>query len=155
MAARIVDLVPEDVVFSPAVTYALLELAYLVVAVDGRLTDEELEAFRALTARLRGKISVDNDEIDSLLGRFAHHIEPGPIGDRVRALAPKLPKELHELAYVLALGLAFVDHDPHEAEDRLHSILGDSLEIPPERRAALSSSVALDGGRAVPGATAS
>jgi uncharacterized tellurite resistance protein B-like protein len=144
----IVELLPPGLSVSPAAAYALLELAYLVTAVDGRLTDEELRAFKELTARLRGKDVARDAEVDALIARFAGYVETHEIEARVRELAPKLPKEHHELAYLLALGLAFADHDPHAAEDRLHAVLGDALDVPAARRAELSRQVALGGGRA-------
>ncbi len=137
---------PPDLALSPAVAYAMLEIAYLVTAIDGRLTDEELAAFQVLAARLRGLQSVSNADVESLVAKFAHNIDPEDIVARVQALAPKLPVEHHELAYVLALALAFVDQDPHEAEDRLHTVLGEVLHISADRREALARRVALDGG---------
>jgi uncharacterized membrane protein YebE (DUF533 family) len=86
-------------------------------------------------------------EVDALLQRFAHLVEPAEIEERVRALAPEVPEEHRELAYLLSLGLAFVDHDPHSAEDRFHAVLAEALAIPVERREALSRQVGLGGGR--------
>jgi uncharacterized membrane protein YebE (DUF533 family) len=144
----IVELVPSGLSLSPAVTHALLELAYLVTAVDGKLADEELRALGELAARLRGKEAPSGtSEVDALLQRFAHRVEPAEIEERVRALAPQIPEEHHELAYLLSLGLAFVDHDPHGAEDRFHAVLAEALAIPTERREALSRQVGLGGGR--------
>jgi uncharacterized membrane protein YebE (DUF533 family) len=144
----IVELVPSGLSLSPAVTHALLELAYLVTAVDGKLADEELRALGELAARLRGKEAPSGtSEVDALLQRFAHRVEPAEIEERVRALAPQIPEEHHELAYLLSLGLAFVDHDPHGAEDRFHAVLADALAIPTARREALSRQVGLGGGR--------
>jgi uncharacterized membrane protein YebE (DUF533 family) len=145
----IVELVPSGLSLSPAVTHVLLELAYLVTAVDGKLTDEELRALGELAARLRRTAAApaDTSEVDALLQRFAHRVEPAEIEERVRALAPQIPEEHHELAYLLSLGLAFVDHDPHDAEDRFHAVLAEALAIPTERREALSRQVSLGGGR--------
>ena len=70
------------------------------------------------------------------------------IAARVQELAPQLPRDLHTVIYRLALGLAFVDHDPSEAEDRLHKVLGDALELTPEMRAALARQVDLGGSKA-------
>jgi hypothetical protein len=139
---------PPDLVLSPAVSYALLEIAYLVTAVDGRLTDEELAAFQVLAARLRGLESVRTSEVETLVAKFAHNVEPAEIEARVRALAPKLPAEHRELAYLLARARAFVDQAPHHPEDRLHTILGDVLQISADRREALARRVGLDGGGA-------
>ena len=144
----IVDLVPSDLAKAARHADVLLELAYLVTAADGRLVDEELAAFGALAARLQGKPSLDRAAVDALVERFAHHVESAEIEARVRTLAPSLPEDLHELAYKLALGIAFVDWDPSKEEDRLHGVLGDAPGIAPGRRAALSREVSLSGGKA-------
>jgi hypothetical protein len=146
--SRIVELLPND--FAPSAKDAeiLLELAYLVTAADGKLLDEELAAFSAIAARIRGKAKLDATEVDALVDQFAHHVEAHEIETRVRLLAPTLPESLHELAYKLALGIAFVDHDPSTEEDRLHGVLGDALGIAPGRRAAISREVGIGGGKA-------
>ena len=146
--SRIVELLPND--FAPSETDAeiLLELAYLVTAADGKLLDSELSAFSAIAARMRGKGSLDTAEVDAIVDQFAHHVEAHEIETRVRELAPTLSETLHELAYKLALGMAFVDNDPSNEEDRLHGVLGDALGIAPGRRAAISREVGLGGGKA-------
>lgn len=144
----IAELLPAGLSPSPEQIEILLEIAYLVTAVDGRLADEELTAFGAIAARLRGSASLTTAEIDALLQQFGSHVERDEIEARVKLLAPKLPRELHTVVYRLALGLAFVDQDPSEAEDRLHKVLGDALELTSEMRAALSRQVTLDGSKA-------
>ena len=140
------ELLPAGLSPSTAQVETLLELAYLVTAVDGRLTDEELEAFGKVAARLQNEGAPKG--IDSLLERFGHNVDWAEIEPRVKALAGQLPKDLHAVAYRLALGLAFVDHEAAEEEDRLHKVLGDALGLTPEIRAALSRQVALGGGKA-------
>lgn len=142
------ELLPAGLVLLPAQTQTLLELAYLVTAVDGRLADEELVAFGALAARLLGKESLSPEEVDAYLARFGHNVDWSEIEPRVKTLAGMLPKDLHAVAYRLALGLAFVDHEASEAEDRLHKALGDALDLTPKLRAALSRQVELGGGKA-------
>jgi uncharacterized tellurite resistance protein B-like protein len=146
--SSIASLVPAGFSASPAETDVLLELAYLVTAVDGRLTDDELAAFALVAARLLGKESLDTKELDALLERFADNVDEEEIGARVKELAPSLSKAHHELAYTLSLGLAFVDHDPAKAEDRLHATLADALGVSRERRAALSGQLGLDSKKA-------
>lgn len=146
--SRIVELLPSDFVPAEKDAEILLELAYLVTAADGKLLDEELAAFSAIAARMRGKPKLEATEVDALVDQFAHHVEAHEIETRVRVLAPTLPESLHELAYKLALGIAFVDHDPSTEEDRLHGVLGDALGIAPGRRAAISREVGIGGGKA-------
>jgi hypothetical protein len=140
--SKIVELLPPNLTISTAEADALLELAYLVTAADGHLADVELAAFSALASKLRG-----GADVDDLIGRFADKVDSAEIEARVRELAPLVPKQHHDLAYKLALGIALVDYDPSTPEDRLHSILGDALGISPDRRAALSREVGLGGGK--------
>jgi uncharacterized tellurite resistance protein B-like protein len=141
------ELIPSTLAPSPEQTEILLELAYLVTAVDGRLADEEIVAFETIASRLKRK-AVSTPELDAMIERFAHNVEREEIEARVRELVPMLDKDLHAVAYRLALGVAFVDHEPSEAEDALHKVLGDALDLAPELRAALSRQVALGGGKA-------
>jgi uncharacterized tellurite resistance protein B-like protein len=141
------ELIPSTLEPSPEQTEILLELAYLVTAVDGRLADEELVAFERIAARLQKK-TVTPADLDTLIERFAHNVDRGEIEARVRELVPALAKDLHAAAYRLALGMAFVDHEASEEEDALHKVLGDALGISREMRAALSRQVALGGGKA-------
>jgi hypothetical protein len=146
--SRIVELLPNDFAPSEKDAEILLELAYLVTAADGKLLDSELAAFAAIAARMRGKDKLQTDEVDALVDQFAHHVEAHEIETRVRILAPTLSESLHDLAYKLALGIAFVDHDPSTEEDWLHGVLGDALGIAPGRRAAISREVGISGGKA-------
>jgi hypothetical protein len=144
--SSITELVPSAVALSlsPEEADVLLEIAYLVAAVDGRLADEELSSFAALASRLRG----ESADIDALIARFAPSVDLAEIEARVRELAPGVPERARELAYTIALSVALADHDPSELEDRLHGILGEVLHVPAERRAALSGEVAFGGGKA-------
>lgn len=144
----IAELLPSGLSPSAEQTDALIELTYLVAAVDGRLADEELAAFGTIAARLRGKETTTLEELDSLLERFGHNVEFSEIEARTRELAAQLPTELHGVAYRLALGVAVVDHEPTDEEDRLQKVLGEALGLTTEIRAALSRQVALGGGKA-------
>lgn len=141
------ELMPSTLAPSPEQTEILLELTYLVTAVDGRLADEEIVAFETIASRLYGRL-VSPPELDTLIGRFAHNVERAEIEARVRELATTLEKDLHAVAYRLALGVAFVDHEASVEEDALHKVLGDAVGLSQELRAALSRQVALGGGKA-------
>jgi hypothetical protein len=145
--ASILELLPRNLTTTGDDADILLELAYLVTAVDGKLTDEELGAFGELVAQLHGA-GAGARSVDAYLELFVDSIGWDRIAARVRALAKVLRPELHEVAYKLALGLAFIDGDPHREEDRLHAVLGDALGLAADRRAALSHEVSIEGGRA-------
>jgi len=145
------ELIPSTLAPSPEQIEILLELAYLVTAVDGRLADEEIVAFETIASRLYRR-AVSTPQLDALIERFAHNVEREEIEARVRDLVPTLDKDLHAVAYRLALGVAFADHEASIEEDALHKVLGDALGLTREIRAALSRQVALGGGKARLGA---
>src|SRR5438067_102897 len=118
----VVDILPRDLTVNEAERDALLELAYLVTAIDGKLADEELTAFGQLAARLNGQPSSSTQEVDALLQRFGGLVEREEIETRMTEIAKLLPAALHEVAYKTALAFAFVDRDPHGSEDSLHRV---------------------------------
>jgi uncharacterized tellurite resistance protein B-like protein len=140
----ITSLVPAT--YSPAqgVADVLLELAFLVAVADGQLVDEELAAFETLVGRLRGP----DANVSDLMSQFASPMSATEIEARVRELSARVPDSDRELAYTLALSMALVDHDPSDAEDHLHRVLGETLSVSPERREALSREVGFGGGKA-------
>jgi tellurite resistance protein len=123
----------------------LLELAFLVTAADGRLAAEEAAAFRELLGRVRGAPPSD-EEMGALYTRFTGALEGSTCEARVRRLAPKLPADLRESAFRVALALALIDRDASPHEDALIDALFQSLgldearaeEIAKEVRVALS-----------------
>lgn len=131
----------------PATEHAdvLLELAFLVTAADGKLAVEEAEAFRDLVERVRGKKPTEV-ELAELHARFTKSRGGSTCADRVKAVAPKLPPELHEPCFRVALALALIDRDANPSEDDLIDTLFHALgleearaeEVAKEVRGALS-----------------
>jgi hypothetical protein len=115
---------------------AVLEVAFLMSAVDGHLADEEQAVFAELVGRVRGR-AVPQQEIDELLGRFVVAVQAAGPADRVREVGPTIPVELRETAFKVAVGLALVDHEASEQEDELVGILGATLGLA-ERAIALA-----------------
>jgi hypothetical protein len=109
---------PED----PAV--AVLELGFLMSAVDGHLADEELDAFRALATALR-----PNDDPNDLLERFVVAAHTVGVDHRVRHVAEMIPTDLRAAAFKVAVGLSLVDDEQNEHEDELVGILGAALGL--------------------------
>ena len=91
----IVELVPASIAATDHAD-ALLEVAFLMSAVDGHLADEELAAFGELVGRVRGR-SATKDEIGALLERFVFSAHTVGVPDRVREVAKSLPPELRAL----------------------------------------------------------
>jgi tellurite resistance protein len=107
---------------------ALLEVAFLMSAVDGHLADEELGAFNELAARVRGR-EVTKDEIGSLLEKLVFSAHTVGVPERLREVAKTLPAELHAPAFTVAVALAMVDNDASVHEDELVGILADALGL--------------------------
>lgn len=107
---------------------AILEIAFLVSAIDGHLADEELAAFAELVGCVRGR-EAKQAEIDELLGRFLLAVQRTPSDDRVRELAPTLPEDLRDVAFKVAVGLSLVDREENEDEDELVGILAATLGL--------------------------
>lgn len=118
----------------------LLELAFLVTAADGKLAAEEAVAFRDLVTRVRGK-STSDDEIGALYTRFTKQLEGTTCADRVKLVAPKLPDDLRESAFRVALALALIDRDASPQEDDLIDTLFHSLGLEESRAEAVAKEV--------------
>jgi len=107
---------------------ALLEVAFLMSAVDGHLAEEEQSVFAELVERVRGR-AVAKAEVDELLGRFIVSVHATGPAERVREVGPTIPTDLREIAFKVAVALALVDHDASEQEDELVGILGATLGL--------------------------
>jgi hypothetical protein len=133
-------LLPKGPVNDPAHADVLLEIAFLMTAVDGRLEESELTAFREIAARVTGRAATDIDPAH-IVRRFSMMIDPEEIKNRVRAIAPKLPADLRETAFKLSIGLALVDNDASPLEDELVGILFEALALDGDRAEALAAEV--------------
>lgn len=118
----------------------LLELAFLVTAADGKLAAEEAAAFAELMQRVRGR-AVTSDEIGAVYARFTEALDGSSCVERVKAVAPKLPSDLREAAFRVALALALIDRDASPHEDALIDVLFRSLELDLDRAEALAKEV--------------
>ncbi|HVH46681.1 MAG TPA: TerB family tellurite resistance protein [Labilithrix sp.] len=106
----------------------VLELAFLMSAVDGHLADEEVEAFRELVGLARG-VAPTKDEVDGLIEQFVVAAHAVGVDERVRHVARAIRKDLREDAFKIAVGLSLVDHDESEHEDELIGILAATMEL--------------------------
>lgn len=122
----IANLVPKNLTPSPEQADMVLELAYLATAVDGRLDDEELEAFKAIATRLLGKPTT-NADLDKLLDRFGGNVDHEEINERVQKIAPTLGDDLRAVAFKLAVGLSVADLDASGDETELQAVLAEAL----------------------------
>src|SRR5687767_9127244 len=133
----IVDLFPPGPIANGAHADALLELAYLMTAADGRFADEERRAFTQLVTRVLGTPASEAD-IDALVQRFVRAAGGQAAADRVRQLGPTLPEDLRESAWKITIGIALADNDASPREDALMNVLFEALGLDPSRAEALA-----------------
>jgi tellurite resistance protein len=111
---------------------AVLEIAYLSTVVDGRLSDEELDAFASLAARLR-KRPIEGRDLDQLLDRYAGHVAHRDVDERLAEVAKSLTRpQARRTAYKVAFAMALADLGTSDDEDAfgdaLVGVLGLSIE---------------------------
>ena len=136
----IANLLPAAPITDAAHADALLEIAFLFTAVDGRLEQREIEAFSLIAARVKG-VPLESVDANALSVRYLAATEPESIAARVRVVAPKLPAALRETAFKLAIGLALVDEDASPHEDALVGVLFESLGLEAARADELAAEV--------------
>jgi tellurite resistance protein len=133
--------------FSVKEADAILEVAYLTTAADGRLTDEEHESFRAVASKLRamasgGKAQVTDAALNKLFERYAGRIEHAERVDRLKALRTDLQREeARDLAYKVAYAMTLCDLETGEEESEFEEELIVALELSDERADALAGEV--------------
>ncbi len=145
-AESIASVVPEKSGLPAAEIDAIVEIAYLTIAADRRLADDEVTAFHRVLERLRGA-SVAQGELtrvlDEMYGRAdaARGDEGGYADERLRALATKMSTAARELAYKVAYAMGLADMDSSDEEFELDLQLQDALEISNERAEGLADEV--------------
>lgn len=145
--AQVEQVVPAPGTFrmSPREREAILEVAYLAIAADRKLNDEELEAFRGVASRLREIApqdpaaaapsrdehrSMSDRELNAILDRFAEGVDRSAADERLRAVAKELVRpEIRSLAYKVAYALALCDLETSDKEFEFDLQLIDSLEL--------------------------
>lgn len=115
--------------FPRGVAESILEIAYLTMAVDEDLRDEEIEAFSVIAAsmlqsnrgagqRPSGAEALDDAALRDWLDKFAGQLDRATIQDRLEAAVKSLGDN-HEAklaAYRAACLMAMADLDAHDRE---------------------------------------
>lgn len=144
---------------------AILEIAYLAILADHKLSDDEIEAFRGVVSRVRAIIGADpsspyrkpsdpvvavlsNAELDVVLDDLRARTERVEADERLRVLAQGLSPAARELAYKIAYALGLADMDSSDEEFEFDLQLVDALELPTDRAEELGDDVmaVLNGG---------
>jgi hypothetical protein len=114
----------------------ILEIAWLSVASDGHLADEELDALRVVGAQLcelagqRAEEKLSPAALDDVLARVASLDSKEEVVERLRVLSAALASDAERhLAYKLAVGLMLSDLAVNEAEAAFEDALLDALGI--------------------------
>ncbi len=102
--------------FSRPVTEAILEIAYLTMAVDQELRDEELAAFQAIALQLSGR--ADEAAMIARLDALAHELDRASILERLEQTARTLgdDRAAKLAAYRVSCLMAMSDLDAADRE---------------------------------------
>jgi hypothetical protein len=118
--------------FARPVTEAILEIAYLTMAVDDKLQDEEIEAFSIISASLLGReTKLDDGALRTWLDRFSAELRGATLHDRLDAAVKKLGGDpaAREASYRVACLMAMSDLDAHDREFEFDLDLIAALEL--------------------------
>ncbi len=123
-----------------AVREALVETAFLIAAVDGEVSALEVAQFGGAIEAAFGEGS-DHDPTD-LLSQMSKRLESEGWDKRMKAVARALEgSENAELAYRIAVGVAFVDDNVAHAEAAALEAFARALGVSDERAHAVMSDV--------------
>lgn len=148
VADLIDQLIPEKQ-GTPQEIDAIAEIAYLTIAADRKLDEQEIEAFRRVIERLRG-LPLPDGALDRVLDEMYGRAERARsdegeraryADERLRALAAKMSPPARELAYRVAYAMGMADMDSSDEEFELDLQLMDALELPSDRAEQLQDEV--------------
>lgn len=120
---------------------AMLEVAYLAIAADGKLMEEELDAFVQAMLLLYGPDASPEQVtkvVDHLLAQFERGDDEALLADLARDLARPLARDL---AYKLAYAMAMSDFDTDDNEFHFDLRLRQALGLSDEQAEALTDEV--------------
>lgn len=153
LSQRVIKVLPEHgtLACEPIHANQLLEVAYLVMAIDRHVDDAEREAFQTLFAGLKGLTSRDEGgepvpasqaDLRTILGNFRDRTPKGEELRRIEELGAALgTPELRGVAYKIAFAMSLVDFAAPDTELELEKHVRSALHIPDTERAALRKAV--------------
>jgi hypothetical protein len=167
-AEQVGNVVPTQLDLSPKERDAVLEIAYLAIAADRVLNEEEVAAFKQVASKLRGGDgSMSEAELGTLLDRFTNRLEKtraelepaedmddedderkrllrAEADERLLALTTDLPRPgTRELAYKIAYALALCDLETTDDEFEFDLQLVDALGLTTDRASQLADEVVM------------
>jgi hypothetical protein len=136
------NVVPPGLKITSAEREIILEIAFLAVAADSKLSDEELFALSRIAARLAGKDGpIPTEELDEIIARFAKWRDRKEVEERLQQLGAKLSPAARSLAYRVAYVLAMCDLESSDEEFEFDLQLIDALELTAEQTTQLAKEV--------------
>ncbi len=124
-----------DLVIEPIEANALLEIAYLAMAIDRDVLAEELEAFRSLSLRLRGLVDpeaapLSELDVETLLQTFARRAPAGRELVRIEEIAGQLRSEAtRRFGFQIAFAMTLVDFATSDEEIALEAAIRAAFAI--------------------------
>jgi uncharacterized tellurite resistance protein B-like protein len=116
---------------------ATFDAAFLMAAVDGVVSNEEIEELAEVLSALTDGATTDED-LGYLLENFGIALEQEGLDERLANIAEALDTEpSRRLAFVTACGIAYLDEQITEEEEALFAKLARALRIPEDEANAL------------------
>jgi len=137
----IARVVPADPKIDARERDAILEIAYLAVAADHKLSDDEIDGLKRIAASLEGADEYSDKKLDELLGRFAKWRDRAEVDERLRKLGGTLSPHARKLAYRVAYALAVCDLEAPDEEFEFDLQLIDALELSADQANTLAGEV--------------
>jgi len=122
---------------------AILEAMFLVAAVDGEISEQELEQLRASFQAIVDLHVVSGGRVEAQLAEFNRLLARDGWHTRLASIKGRIPTtEGRAFAFRLAGGVAFVDDHVAHAEAAAIDALAAALELPAEESQAILREVA-------------
>lgn len=132
--------IPEGFAPTAAEADAILEIAFLAILADHRLSDDEIAAFRGVVGRIQGT-AASAQATDTLLDTLQARSAGVDADERLREIAKPLSAKTREVAYKVAYALGLSDMDSSDEEFEFDLQLVDALELANDRAEDLADEV--------------
>ena len=116
---------------------AMFESVFLVAAADGNLMQSEVDELAAMLVELTGR-GLPVAEVERLIEQCAQALDRDDYDSRAQAIAARLEDTAsRRTAFVMAVGMAYVDGAVQEEERDVFELLAGTFGIPNDEAAAL------------------
>lgn len=116
---------------------AMFEAVFLVAAADGNLMESEVDELASMLVELTGRV-IPVAEVEQLVERCANALDRDDYDGRAHAVAAQLEDaDSRRTAFVMAVGMAYIDGEVQEEERDVFELLAGTFGIPNDEAAAL------------------